>query len=531
MKRVIMILFSLLILAGTLSLCVSAEQIEVTLPPLEQDHLEADVPPLEQDYFENSGPCYDFLNRYVDVDEFRSYLLEQFAKGEERISLSQFGIPYSRENCDFIYRYVRKDTPEAFHVDGQTIYYSNSTKMIVEIRMTYLYTVHEYQSMLSACREAAEKLMVGVADNKNLTDVEKALLIHDRLVLHCTYDQSKSVPNRYDMYGALAKGLAVCEGYTKAYAFMMDQIGIRNFYCQSIDLNHGWNILYIDGLPYHVDVTWDDPDRNGRVEHDNFLLSTDALIATGHGKNGTIDYNSSPSSKKYDQYFWKKSTAEFQLVGNNLYFIDNEASNLCKKTGENSSQILYSVKSTWRLDASRYWTNNYSVLSSACNSLLFSKADGVYAYHLSDGTVTTVYRPTLKNYMSIFAFSFKNGKLVCDIRNNPNPNAAGNGATTLTVSYTPAEKDHVYDSAKDVLCNICGSLKAGVKYLPGDVNGDLKVTSADAIYLLYHTLLGDSRYPLNQPVEYNGDGKVTSTDAIYLLYHVLLGDSRYPLVK
>jgi len=61
------------------------------------------------------------------------------------------------------------------------------------------------------------------------------------------------------------------------------------------------------------------------------------------------------------------------------------------------------------------------------------------------------------------------------------------------------------------------------------VNNDNSVDSDDAIYLLYHTLLGAERYPLNQPGDFNKDGKVDSDDAIYLLYHTLLGAERYPI--
>ena len=53
--------------------------------------------------------------------------------------------------------------------------------------------------------------------------------------------------------------------------------------------------------------------------------------------------------------------------------------------------------------------------------------------------------------------------------------------------------------------------------------------SSDAIYLLYHTLFGSSRYPLNQPVDFDQNGTINSADAIYLLYHTLFGSGRYPI--
>jgi len=59
------------------------------------------------------------------------------------------------------------------------------------------------------------------------------------------------------------------------------------------------------------------------------------------------------------------------------------------------------------------------------------------------------------------------------------------------------------------------------------VNGDSKLDSNDAIYLLRHTMNGD-RYPISQSGDVNGDGHTDSNDAIYLLRHTMNKD-RYPL--
>ena len=71
------------------------------------------------------------------------------------------------------------------------------------------------------------------------------------------------------------------------------------------------------------------------------------------------------------------------------------------------------------------------------------------------------------------------------------------------------------------------TVKTEPEYIIGDLDGNNTVTDADAVYLLYHTLLPEL-YPINQSADYNGDGKVTDADAIYLLYHTLLPDL-YPL--
>jgi hypothetical protein len=85
----------------------------------------------------------------------------------------------------------------------------------------------------------------------------------------------------------------------------------------------------------------------------------------------------------------------------------------------------------------------------------------------------------------------------------------------------------VYDDASDLICNGCGFERP--PYVAGELDGDGAVSSADAIYLLYHTLFGSDRYPVNQPVDFYGDGNTSSADAIYLLYYTLFGAGRYPL--
>lgn len=63
----------------------------------------------------------------------------------------------------------------------------------------------------------------------------------------------------------------------------------------------------------------------------------------------------------------------------------------------------------------------------------------------------------------------------------------------------------------------------------GDVDGNGKVNSADAIYLLYHVTWGSEEYPINQNGDMDGNGKVNSNDAIYLLYHVMFDANDYPI--
>ena len=83
-------------------------------------------------------------------------------------------------------------------------------------------------------------------------------------------------------------------------------------------------------------------------------------------------------------------------------------------------------------------------------------------------------------------------------------------------------------------CTGCGDTYVGdytdpLPYEPGDSDGDGKVNTDDAIYLLYNVMFGDEDYPVNQNCDFDGNGTVNTDDAIYLLYHVMFGEEDYPL--
>jgi hypothetical protein len=66
-------------------------------------------------------------------------------------------------------------------------------------------------------------------------------------------------------------------------------------------------------------------------------------------------------------------------------------------------------------------------------------------------------------------------------------------------------------------------------YTPGDIDGKEGVTTDDAIYLVYHLIIGGDNYLVDQECDFNGDDLTDINDAIYLLYHAIIGEDNYPL--
>ncbi len=107
---------------------------------------------------------------------------------------------------------------------------------------------------------------------------------------------------------------------------------------------------------------------------------------------------------------------------------------------------------------------------------------------------------------------------------NINLFAVSNGEATVTVT---ASAEGYNDATAEFKVTV--NRETTDEYILGDVNADGIVDNNDAIYLLYHTIFGESDYPVNQPCDFNGDGIVDNNDAIYLLYHTIFGDADYPL--
>jgi hypothetical protein len=355
----------------------------------------------------------------VNDEVLETYIRQKLKNFASYIDLSAFNILQS--DAPIIGNLVFDDIPESFHV--KELHYTANYGKVLNLLVTYNCTPEEYTIMLNECTTSVNKILTGIKNNNNISSVEKALLVHDRLAVLCEYDNENLINNTipkesYTMYGALSKKIAVCQGYAEAYKYILNIIGINCRLCKSKSLNHTWNIVEINNKEYHVDVTWDDAvnDITGRVNHQNFLLSSNAIYNSGHRAS---DYDNSPKDTAFDNAFWKNSTAEFQLINNELYYIDHSSKEI--KTYSNKQPLL-SIDTIWYAANGDYWLDNFARLSSDGVNLLYSLNDGVYKYNLSTNEQSTVWKPTMPagEEFNVFGFTLSDGYLICDINNSPN---------------------------------------------------------------------------------------------------------------
>lgn len=175
-----------------------------------------------------------------------------------------------------------------------------------------------------------------------MSDVEKALILHDYLVRTVVYTDSSSASYRLSEEGAILKQRANCTGYALAYVALLEKAGIEAKCVTSESMLHMWNLVKIGGKWYHVDLVWDAPlsalnskNMYGYVCHDNFLVSNAAIRKTGHK-----GFSASATSTKYDNRYWRKVDSSFWYQNGKYYYGSNSGIYVRKRIDSGSAKRI-----------------------------------------------------------------------------------------------------------------------------------------------------------------------------------------------
>ena len=439
MKRAISLICTVLLVLGCLPMAATNSFAAAKIPTAQTCAAE----------LENLG---------VNLTEFEQSVREQIESCEQWVDISDFNIPYlsGNYNLNLVVTYIRYYMPEYFHIVNFQA--TQNGVIYPQLYLTYdirMDTPEEYTAIKEQFNTKVDEMLSGIA-NASLSQAQTALIVHDRLIESVAYDmnvyEGTTVPDdSYTMYGVFFNRIAVCDGYSKAYSYMLNMLGIQTMVVTSSAMQHAWNLVYIDGKPYYVDCTWDDPIMSfeGTVMHNNFLRSADGIAQTGHTENGVIDYDPgfAVDDTKYDSYYWQNSKTGFQLVSGKLYYLDNSTAQLMCA---DSTVALCSVKSKWMANATQYYTANFSKLDSIGNSLFFSLADGVYRYHIKSGKVKKIFTPdsaAFGDYYNLYGFRCEGRTFCCYLFNTPNCDYTVIDNYLITHEYAQYTLDISYDES------------------------------------------------------------------------------------
>lgn len=242
-----------------------------------------------------------------------------------------------------------------------TVVYNKADNQIIQIKFDYGQDANltQYQEKVNTVKA---KINAIVSETEGMDDFEKALYLHDYIVLNCRYDtelldiletegtlKGSMRSDRYSEYAVLINGTGICGSYALAYRALMNAADIECIYLSSEQMCHAWNMVKIDGKWYHVDCCWDDPvpDREGKARRTYFLRTDKEMMKLEHfswtpGQYKATDgkYSSMPRLYDTEQKYDYESNCWYYLLPDGIYKADKYGNNKKKLTDAVSAEAI-----------------------------------------------------------------------------------------------------------------------------------------------------------------------------------------------
>lgn len=229
---------------------------------------------------------------YNQLEEPSKIIYKAFTQNKENMKTGTYQIELGTAFSDILKqengqeelgRYYQSAI-EAYTYDNPDVFYLNPKKMYLNIETTTRgknvtynvfinngkesnYLIDEFNSkeQIDSAIAKIENVKNQIIANRTGNVYEDMKMVHDYLVESISYDSSISRPNIYNIYGALINKECVCEGYARAYKYILDELNIPCILVigtatngEGNTENHAWNYVKLNNSWYAIDVTWDD---------------------------------------------------------------------------------------------------------------------------------------------------------------------------------------------------------------------------------------------------------------------------------
>lgn len=381
---------------------------------------------------------------------------------EEEIDIE--GLCESRDELSVAIGHLLNAAPELFHVQN-TYSISSVGGVPVAVHPDYRIAERELPSARAAYLLAIDEIASQV--DPALSDYEIALFLHDVLCKKYAYDTTLS---RFDAYSLLVEGTGVCQSYTLAYAALLHRFDIPVTYAtgKGDGVAHIWSILTLDGVNYHVDVTWGDPLRSGKdvhgmAAHENFLLSDAAIEATGHSERANFG-GITATDDRYADALLSKVESPFAFLGGDAYgMVDGSLYRFSDDLTE--ATLLYTVEEEWRSFGSVLTTKPAGV--AAWDGMLYiSTPHAILSYDPESGHTAELLSVGERTILSLFGDGQRLSYLTAD-------DIYGTRSEAVTYLLPPAippctgEHDFREYATVEPLCD-----REGMRYLRCSICGE-----------------------------------------------------------
>ncbi len=237
----------------------------------------------------------NYKNKYyyskLNARQKKAYaqLFKAASQHAARAEFEKNGIEISTDELGTAYWAFDYDNPQFFWLSNtfSCSYYWDGTAVFAE--MVYGRTEKESAEIKTSFDAAAEKIISKAMEKDD--EFERVRVLHDELINMTKYTGTGGAYIS-EADGPLVYGKALCEGYSKAFMYLCQSVGVPCIcICGLANGDHMWNMVYIDGDWYHVDVTFDDPINistgEDMLRDTYFCVSTDT-IREDHGIDNII---------------------------------------------------------------------------------------------------------------------------------------------------------------------------------------------------------------------------------------------------
>lgn len=242
--------------------------------------------------FSNNNNFY-----YNQLDDYGKIIYNKLNENKENMKTGNYTIEFGKtfnellnsENGEQMMNKAYQSALDAYFLDNPDVFYIDVTKMyllintrIVGKKTTYTVNIgvenggsyynssfYYKEQVDNAINNIEEKSNEIINETSNNT-YKKIQQLHDWIVDNVEYEQTTSKTNIRNIYGAFEENEVVCEGYAKAFKYLLDKIGIENIIVVGYGSNsagntedHAWNYVKLNEKWYAIDVTWDDPIISG----------------------------------------------------------------------------------------------------------------------------------------------------------------------------------------------------------------------------------------------------------------------------
>ena len=528
------------------------------------EQLRLDLLPLIEDTDSSSITTYS--TEYSE-DEARTIIGQRlknaFLNGDSEVSIADLNLSTDKLSFVCFLRYYFPFISNGAELDRV----STRNNILTKIYISNTMTLDETKNYFNALDQEVSSIISLVSDD--MDDVEKAMVIHDYLVNYCKYQLHDFDDDTFRSGGILFRKTGVCQAYTYAYQYIMNQLGMECYVVVSSNMNHAWNIINIDQHYYHVDVTWDDPiyDNFGRVKHLYFLLSDEAIKNSNHYDWDRTDLKC--DDNKYDEYYWKDVISPIIYDGENIFFTKEDG--IYKRNKKTQDETLIKVCDKWKVfdSDSACWVGNYSGLFMKNHYLYYNTSSQIRCMDENGENDKEVYTPDISTGL-VYGIRYNNNYIEYVLQEDPKVEDPEVLRCILPVDITqiilpkdlelavgtvkkldyrilPTDynenvtwsSDHPeivqVDQEGNIKCNALGDAiitvtsRSGLsskcqihviekQQILGDVNEDGEINFLDAIMVLrYDAEIIELEESQLKAADVNGDGEVNFLDAIMIL--------------